>query len=146
VAVDGGAVEASWVLRSFDGRAISDCRCTEPEVSRVRLVVVPEAPDGTWGRDVCAGRAECEFPCRRQTGATPLDVPPGRYAISITALDASGRDLTGAEPGQGGVRVPAPILRDVVFGQPVLGDAFRIEAACAAACDGANKNSVCTRD
>jgi hypothetical protein len=75
-----------------------------------------------------------------------MDISPGKYAISITALDATGRDLTETEPGLGGVRVPAPILRDVVFGQPTQVDAFRIEAACAADCNGESRTRVCTKN
>jgi hypothetical protein len=146
VPTEGGAVEASWVLRTFDGRAISNCRCSAPEVTRVRLVVAPILPDGTTGGDVCAGRSDCEFSCTRQSGATPFFVPTGPYAISVAPLGAGGELLAGAPPQGAGVRVPAPILRDVVFGRPTQLDAIAIEAGCAATCNGEQSNRVCTRD
>jgi hypothetical protein len=146
VDVDGGAVEASWVLRTFDGRGISDCSCSSPEVSRIRFVLARVGPDGAIGPDACAGRDECEFSCGRKSGATPLDIPPGLYAVSVTAADASGRDLTQAPVGMGGVGVPAPILQEVLFGRPAQVAALRIETDCAAVCDGGDKSKVCSRD
>jgi hypothetical protein len=146
VPTEGGAVEASWVLRTFDGRAISSCRCSEPEIIRVRLVVAPIEPDGTTQQDVCAGRSDCEFSCSRQSGATPFFVPTGRYAISVAPLGVGGEILAGEPPYGAGVRVPAPILRDVVFGRPTQLDAVAIEAGCAATCNGEQSNRVCTRD
>jgi hypothetical protein len=137
VQVDGGAVEASWVLQTFDGRSISDCGCSTPEVSRVRFVVV--RMDGPGG-DVCAGRPSCEFPCRRGTGATRFEIPPGRYAISLSPLGVTGQPLLAG----GAVDVPAPILRNVVFGQPTELDAFSIQASCALMCGGESR--VCTQD
>ncbi len=146
VPTDGGAVEVSWVLRTFDGRAISSCRCSAPEVSRVRLVVAEVQPDGSLGQDVCAGRSDCEFSCARQSGATAFFVAPSRYAISVAPLGAGGEILAGEPPYGAGVRVPAPILRDVVFGRPTQLDAMAIESGCAAACNGEQSNRVCTRE
>src|SRR5688572_22363371 len=64
VEVDGGAIEASWVLRTADGRAISGCGCANPEIARVRFVVRTVGDDNIPGEDVCAGQPGCEFPCR----------------------------------------------------------------------------------
>ena len=158
VPIDGGAVEASWVLRTFDGRAISSCRCASPEISRVRLVVSRLGPQGLPEEDICAGRSDCEFTCSRQSGATSFFIPPERYAISVAPLGVAGDSLvatptpvldppTGADrPTDPAVRVPAPILRDVVYGRPTELDAFAIESSCAAACSGEQSNRVCTRD
>jgi hypothetical protein len=144
VKVDGGAVEASWVLQTFDGRSISDCGCSDPEVSRVRLIVARVDDMGVMGADACAGVASCEFPCRRGTGATQFDIPPGRYAISLSPIGKDGKPLIPAPGVPSAVAVPAPILRTVVFGQPTELDAFSIQASCAAMCGGAG--NVCTRD
>jgi hypothetical protein len=146
VRTEGGAVEASWVLRTFDGRAISSCHCSDPEIGRVRLVVATLAPDGTVGQDLCAARSDCEFSCSSQSGATPFFVPAGQYAISVAPLGAAGELLAGEPPYGAGVRVPAPILREVVFGRPTQVDAVAIESGCAAACNGEQSNRVCTRD
>jgi hypothetical protein len=147
VDVEGGAIEASWVLRTFDGRAISGCGCSNPEIARVRFVVRSTADEGEHlGDDVCAGRSGCEFSCRSQRGATPFFVPAGRYALSVLPLGTGGEVLTGAPSGGGGVRVPAPILRAVEFGRPTQLDAVAIESGCAQVCNGDLSNKVCSKD
>jgi hypothetical protein len=143
VEVDGGAIEASWVLRTFDGRAVSGCGCASPQIARVRFVARRAGDDQTVGEDVCAGEPGCEFPCRSQRGATPFFVPTGRYAISFAPLDAAGAPLGAGAPGAGGVRVPAPILREVIHGRPTQLDAVAIETGCAQACNGDLSNKVC---
>ena len=145
VEIDGGAIEASWVLRTFDGRAISGCGCASPEIARIRFVVRDVGDDGALGEDVCAGRPGCEFACRSQRGATPFFVPPGRYAIALSPLDAAGTPLGAAAPGMEGVRVPAPILREVVYARPTQLDAVAIETGCAQACNGNLSNKVCSQ-
>jgi hypothetical protein len=137
VEVDGGAIEASWVLRTFDGRAISSCGCASPAIARVRFVARAVGDDETLGED------GCEFPCRSQRGATPFFVPTGRYAVSFSPLDVTGTALGAGAPGSGGVRVPAPILREVVHGRPTQLDAVAIETGCAQSCNGDLSNKVC---
>ena len=138
VQIDGGAVEVSWVVHA-NGRAITDCTCSSPEIAGVRLNVVGKygAIEGTTP---CAGQAQCVFPCQRQTGATPFDIPETHgdemYAISVVAVDKDGIDLLT-------VRTPAPILRTVVNSQPTEVEAFLIEAGCAAECEDMNKAGVC---
>jgi hypothetical protein len=135
VKIDGGAVEISWVVIAPDGRGITDCGCADPAIAKVRLslVGVGGAIDGV---DACAGKAQCDFPCQRQTGATPFDIPPTQngemYSVSVSAVGSDGSVLSG-------VTSPAPILRQVVFGQPTEVEAFTLVANCAAACNG----SVC---
>src|SRR5437016_2283904 len=96
VRIDGGAVEVSWVVRSTDGRAITDCSCADPPIAKVRinLLGVNGDIDGTQPCEAPANRAACEFPCQRQTGATPFNIKPGhvgsdgqlpQYQISLTA-------------------------------------------------------------
>lgn len=143
VQVDGGAIEASWVLRTFDGRSVDGCACANPAIAHVRFVVVDEAGAGD---DVCAGNPGCEFSCGSQRGATPFFVPSGRYAISVAAVDASGTALPPSSAGTVGIRVPAPILRDVVRGQPTELDAVAIESGCAAACNGDRTDKACSRN
>ena len=147
VRIDGGAVEVSWVVRSTDGRAITDCSCANPPIAKVRIELTGRHGD-IDGMEPCAGRAACEFPCQRQTGSTPFDIKPGhegsdgqlpQYQISLTALGADGGDLSGA------VQSPAPILRTVVQGQPTEVEAFLLVAQCAVDCAGTNSSGVCTR-
>lgn len=140
VQVDGGAVEIDWLVRSNDGRAIASCACADPAIARVRFAIVPEGGGADW----CDGREACVFSCGRQGGATPFMVPPGRYALSIVPLDADGQDLTVATEQRPNVAVvPAPILRDVSFGQPTHLPALLINAGCADRCSGANPKTAC---
>jgi len=140
VKVDGGAVEVSWVVRTDDGRAITDCGCTDPRVQSVRLNL-RRTDDGSRP---CDGRAECQFDCQRGGGATAFDVAPGSYAISLTPLDSHGDDLTMATDSP--VHTPAPILRDVVHGQPAEIETFLLVVArCASNCSGSSGTGVCTK-
>ena len=146
VPIDGGAVEASWDIHALDGRGIADCSCTCPEITQVRFSVVPAA----GGADICAGRTACQFPCRAKHGATPFDIPPGAYAVSLVPMGADGQDLAGAVDGdagagclaQGGV---APTLRTVGEGQLTQMNAVLIEAGCAPVCGGSDSTGVCTQ-
>jgi hypothetical protein len=140
VQVDGGAVEIDWLVRARDGRAIASCGCADPAIQQVRFSLVPQ----TGGADWCEGRAACTFSCERQTGATPFAVPPGRYALSIVPLDAHGQDLRIATTERPSVvTVPAPILRDVSYGQPTHLPALLINAGCAERCSGADVTRAC---
>ncbi len=129
--IDGGAVELSWLIVTPAGAAITDCGCADPAIAKVRLVLLGMggAIDGTTP---CAGEAQCDFPCRRQTGSTPFDVKPTdageMYQVSVEALGQGG----GVLPD---VVTPAPILRQVMNGQPTELPAFTLVAGCAAACD-----------
>ena len=148
VKIDGGSVEISWVVIAPDGRGITDCSCANPAIAKVhlKLVLVDCGIDGSGtdgggvdggdGVDACAGQAQCDFPCQRQTGSTPFDIQPTQngemYSVSVEALGADGSPLAQ-------VTTPAPILRQVVFGQPTEVEAFALVASCSAACNG----SVC---
>jgi hypothetical protein len=141
VPIDGGAVETSWVVRTEDGRAITDCQCSDPQIAKVRLKLV--GASGTVKETLpCQDRSSCEFSCQRHTGATPFDIPPGFYLISLIPVDAAGQDLTVLAPGSQ-VETPAPILREVVRGQPTQLDALALVGKCASSCS-ANQNRVCS--
>src|ERR1700759_5442932 len=73
VAIDGGAVEASWVIHG-NGRAVTDCSCSNPQIASVRLDIVGHG-GAIEGTTPCAGQARCQFACQRQTGATPAPTP-----------------------------------------------------------------------
>lgn len=140
--VRGGAVEVSWVLRT-QGRAVSGCGCSDPLIAQVRIELVGVAPATVAGSAPCADRPACTFACDRRTGATPLDIPPGQYLVSLAALGPGGEDLTRGGAGGARVGVPAPILRDVVWGQATQVGALQIEAGCGSACQ--TKGGVCAR-
>lgn len=146
VPIDGGAVEVNWVVRSDDGRAIVDCTCADPPIVYVRLKLVGMRPAEIQGTEPCKNDVRCGFGCQTQTGASPFNITPGFYQMSITPTDAAGYDLTAPNPdGTQRVKVPAPVLREVVFGQPTQLDAFPITTGCADACGGANRNQECSR-
>jgi len=141
VSINGGAVEISWIVIAEDGRGITDCRCADPAVAKVRLVLMGHG-GAIEGTTPCAGKAQCEFPCQRQTGATAFDIPPTgpdeSYAVSVVPVDDAGNEVPNGM-GAGMIKVPAPILRQVVNGQPTEVEAFTLVAQCAPACNG----SVC---
>ena len=142
LSIDGGAVEASWVVVTRDGRRIASCACTCPPIAKIRLQLLPTA----GGDDPCAGRASCQFGCDLQSGATRFDIPPGSYAISLVPVGADGNDITNGEAGtcSAGPGVD-PRVRDVVKGRVTGLDASEVVADCAAECGGSDSNKVCTR-
>lgn len=151
VKIEGGAVEFSWVIRSKSGSAITDCGCSSPPIATVRLrlelVTIVEGSivdAGAQGTPMpCAGNAQCDFPCARQTGSTPFNIPETRvderYLVSIVAVGTDARELTEVE-----VKAPAPILREVVRGQPTEVESLQLVADCATECL-MNSSGVCAR-
>jgi hypothetical protein len=139
VQIEGGAVEVSWVVHA-DGRAITDCSCSDPQIARVRLHLEGRggAIDGT---KPCDGRSQCAFSCGRQTGATPFDIKETQsgeyYDISLIAVDELGQDLPQ-------VRTPDPIARSVVRGQATEVEALLLDTQCRADCE-MNKSGICAR-
>jgi hypothetical protein len=140
VQIDGGAIEVSWELFA-NGRAVTECSCSDPEVVSLRMNVV--GMNGSIdGSMPCAGRPECVFPCQRQTGATPFDIPETHgdeiYSIKLIAVGRDGADLPE-------VRTPDEIQRTVVRGQPTELEAVEVDVGCATACENLNKAGVCAR-
>ena len=125
--VSGAAVEVSWVLHTPGGYAIENCDCAAPAIANVRVLVTPQG--GTE-----APRSYV-FPCGKQRGTTPFEIPPGRYELGITALDSTGQPAAG-------VITPSPLLKKLLWGQPASMDAQLIKATCAPRC--ANKNGTCS--
>jgi hypothetical protein len=140
VEIEGGAVEVSWVVHA-NGRAITDCGCSAPVISKVRIRLEGRG-GGIEGLKPCEGRPQCEFSCQRQTGATPFDIPPTRadeaYAVSVVAVGQDGQELPA-------VMTPEPILRTVMKGQPTEVGAYLLEAGCNSKCESMNKSGVCAR-
>jgi hypothetical protein len=142
VAIDGGAVEVSWVVVTHDGRGISDCGCTCPPIAKMRLQLVPVG----GGADPCAGRDSCAFGCDLKSGATRFDIPPGTYAISLVPVGADGNDITSGEAGTCSAGPGAdPEVRVVQKGRVTGLDAKLVMADCAPECGGADDTRVCTR-
>jgi len=143
VPIDGGAVEASWVVATYgDGRGIADCNCACPPIAKIRIQLVPLS----GGSDPCAGRDTCQFSCNLQSGATRFDIPAGSYAVSLVPVGQDGNDIPHGDPltcgAQSGVD---PVVRDVVKGRVTQLDAMLIQATCAPACGGSDSTRVCTK-
>ena len=142
VKIDGGAVEISWVVRSTQGGAITDCTCANPPIAAVRLDLRGRFGN-LQGATPCAGSARCDFPCQRQTGSTAFDIEPTegaeRYEISVVAVGFDGLPIPSDI-----VMSPAPILREVVRAQPTEVEAFQLVAPCHAEC-GMNGSGICAR-
>jgi hypothetical protein len=140
VQINGGAVEVSWEVHA-NGRAITDCSCAAPEISKVRIDLVGKG-GSIAGTTPCADRAQCEFSCQRKTGATPFDIPetkPGEsYLVSVVAVGPDGVDLPRSI-------APAPVERTVSRGQPTEVEAFLLEVGCDQSCGGMNSSGVCSR-
>jgi hypothetical protein len=143
VSIDGGAVEASWVVETYgDGRGIADCGCACPPIAKVRLQLTPLSGDS----DPCAGRETCRFSCNQQSGATRFEIPPGSYAMQLVPVGADGNDISPGNPltcgSQSGVD---PQVWDVVKGQVTQLNAVLMLATCAADCGGSDTRPVCTK-
>jgi hypothetical protein len=136
VPIDGGAVEAAWMVRSADGTPAT-CACADPPIVRVQLSLVGVSA-AVKDTHPCQDRGVCQFSCPVNRGATPFDIPPGSYLMSLVATDAAGIDLGGG----GRITPPAPVLRDVVRGQPTQLDVAAIVTACSGCV--ANKNPACS--
>ena len=142
VSIDGGAVEASWVVETYgDGRGIADCGCACPPIAKMRLKLEPMS----GGSDPCEGRSTCEFSCNLKTGATRFDIPPGSYAISLVPVGEDGNDIANGSAQTCGAHGVAPEVRDVLKGRVTELNAMLIEATCTAACGGSDSNRVCTK-
>jgi len=108
VNIQGGAVEARWVLRNNNGIAVA-CDDGQPNIDTVRFVLVPSE----GGQDPCAATTHCRFACQDLAGITPFVIPQGAYTMSIQPL---GVDQQPLGPKQG-VAVPLPTVRQVRKGQ-----------------------------
>ena len=131
VEINGGAVEVSWAIFARDGRAIPDCRCSDPTVAYVRLDL---ASDPDSHSRPCDGNDACRFSCTRKVGATHFTIPPGQYLMSLIPVGADGMDLP-VGSAAGAVQSPAAQSRAVVRGQPTELEAFELESSCAPSCD-----------
>jgi hypothetical protein len=97
VDVNGGAVEFKWEIRKEDGTGSS---CGGTEVARVRVIGEPTAD---------AGEAfDYDWPCSDYKAATDFVIQPGRYAIRIEPVCATGLVAVAT--------VPEPIVRDISNG------------------------------
>lgn len=108
IEIDGGAVELSWSLRSFDGDRVRSCQLALIEEVRVCW----ESVEGGTSVGVCAGSES--FPCGEENGVSGFEIDPGRAAFWIEPICTDGSP---ADPGS--YQVPPPIVRTVEDGKIV---------------------------
>ena len=114
VAIDGGATELTWSLRTFAGES---AKCGKTEIAKVRLCW--NAVDS--GASGCRPGRFREFACVEETGATLFQIDPGPTAFFIEPICADGL------PAQVGTyQTPTEIVRRVVDGEVVSLEALLI--------------------
>ena len=130
VAIEGGAVEFTWSLRTFEGKPIDvDEGCAESEVGAIRLCW-----SGIGEGDCLPGQFR-DFACSGQTGTTLFEIPEGPTRFRILPICD---DEIPAE--QQTFEVPADIVRTVRNGQVVTLDALLVVISDPESCSG----SECT--
>ena len=131
VEVNGGAVELSWSVRTFDGERVNDsCEDGEHDVhlEEIRLAwkAVSDGGDG-------AGMAPdgwADFPCADRRGITDFGVPEGEHLLWIVPVCREDA------PSTGNYQVPPPIVRTIREGTVTTLDALLVvadESTCPAA-------------
>jgi hypothetical protein len=109
IEIDGGAVELSWSLRSFDGEPVDSC--TDARIERVRICWQSVA-DGASTTGACD--ASQAFPCEEENGVSGFEIAPGATAFWAEPICVDGEP---ADPDT--YQVPPPIVRSVEEGQIV---------------------------
>lgn len=102
--VNGGAIEASWNLRTAAG---GDLECGDAAVDEIRLYVADRRFD---------------FDCSDARGVTGFDIPPGTVSISLVPLCADGMP-----PPPDTYQSPAEIVRVITEGDVITLDTQLIE-------------------
>jgi hypothetical protein len=106
VEIDGGAVELSWSLRTFEGEPVD--ACGDARIDEIRINWRPmEQPSA-------APMAFRDFPCEDSTGVTGFGIAPGQQLFWAEPICADG-----ALADEGTFESPAPILRRVDAGAVV---------------------------
>lgn len=85
VAIDGGATELTWSIRTFGGDPVDSC--AEALVARVRLCW-NAVESGVTG---CRPGNFRDFECQEQTGETLFEIEEGRTAFFVEPICADGQ-------------------------------------------------------
>jgi len=109
IEIDGGAVELSWSLRSFDGDRVGTC--SKALVEEVRVCWQPVNGAGTVTAECDASQT---FPCEEENGVSGFEIDPGSTAFWVEPIC---RD--GAPADADTYQVPPPIVRTVEDGKIV---------------------------
>jgi hypothetical protein len=109
IEIDGGAVELSWSLRSFDGERLDSC--AKALIDNVRVCWEPVDGAGTITGECNASQT---FPCSEENGVSGFEIDPGSTAFWALPIC---RD--GGVADEGTYQVPPPIVRSVEDGKIV---------------------------
>lgn len=115
IEIDGGAVELSWSLRSFDGDRVRNCNAARVDEVRICWQSID---DGT-STGVCQGSQS--FPCGEENGVSGFEIAPGRTAFWVEPIC-----FDGSPAEVGSYQVPPPIVRTVEDGKIVTLDSLLI--------------------
>jgi hypothetical protein len=115
IEIDGGAVELSWSLRSFDGDRVDECNSARIDQVRICWHSIEEGSS----TGVCQGSQS--FPCGEENGVSGFEIAPGSTSFWIEPIcgDGSPADV-------GSYQVPPPIVRTVEDGKIVTLDSLLI--------------------
>lgn len=108
VAIDGGASELTWSLRTFNGDPVDSCAAAN--IDKVRLCW-SAVDSGVTG---CRPGSFRDFECQDQTGETLFEIEPGRTAFTIEPICPDGQPAN-----EGTFQAPAEIVRTVRDGEVV---------------------------
>lgn len=109
VDVQGGAVELSWSLRTYEGASLAPC--SRADIDRVRICW-DSLEDGGRPAARCQPSQYRSFPCDEQSGVTRFEVPPGPASLFIEPVC-----LDGLPAPIGTYEVPPAIVRTIVDGE-----------------------------
>lgn len=108
--VNGGAVELSWSLRTFEGDSLEACE--RAGIDSIRLCWLPQTDGGGSGGGRCRPTQYRAFACADESGVTRFEIPPGPTSLWIEPVCADGLP---ADPNT--YQVPPPIVRTLEEGQ-----------------------------
>lgn len=114
VAIEGGAAELSWSLRTFEGESLT---CKQAQVEEIRLCW--NALDSNDSG--CRPNQSRRFTCKEATGVTRFEIEPGRTKLFAEPVCADGLPAA-----VGTFQAPAEIVRTVEEGQIVTLDSLLI--------------------
>lgn len=108
VAIDGGAAELTWSVRTFDGEPVDSCG--DALVEKVRLCWYAVG-SGVTG---CRPGSFRDFDCEEETGETLFEIEPGPTAFFVEPICADGLPAR-----VGTYQTPSEIVRTVRDGEIV---------------------------
>lgn len=122
VEIDGGAVELSWSLRSFEGNSVGNCG--DVGISRMQICWQSLEDDQPLDTLACLSEHSADFPCSEANGTSGFTIDPGRTAFWLEPLCENAQP-----PAPESYQVPPPITRQVEEGRIVTLDSLLVVVA-----------------